>query len=202
MIRIEIPGEPHPQQRARTFAFVQGGKARARNYDPAKSRNWKAYASGLMQAAMAAGGHKPLTGAVRLRILAIFALPKSKERKRGVPRAFYLGQKDYDNIAKAVGDAGNGVLWVDDRQVSWAEVRAVVGWKGEPARVIVAVDQLTEDHGARWWPDLETPKAKAAPVTSASVGAANTSTPPEAARASSSEGSSSEQQNAQGDPDG
>lgn len=156
MIRVEIPGEPHSQQRARTFAFVQGGKARARNYDPAKSRNWKAYASGLMHQAMIAGGHKALVGPVRLRILAVFPLPKSKRRKAGVIRSWYLGQKDYDNIAKAVGDAGNGLLWLDDRQIAWAEVRVVVGFQDESAKVVVVADELQPADEHRWFEELET----------------------------------------------
>ncbi len=112
MIHVVIPGEPHSQQRHRA---MRRGK-HAATYDPKANKSWKGAAQVHMLEAM--DGREPLTGPVVLTVTAVFALPKSKHRKRNrVQRQWSGNAKDIDNICKAVMDAANGVLWVDDRQV-------------------------------------------------------------------------------------
>jgi Holliday junction resolvase RusA-like endonuclease len=72
-------------------------------------------------AAQAMGALGPLAGPVALRITATGAVPASWSQKR---RAEALAHRvrpttkpDIDNIAKAIADGGNGVLWIDDKQI-------------------------------------------------------------------------------------
>lgn len=131
-IRIVIPGEPYSQKRAR--ATIRGKHAGV--YDPKSNRNWKAYAQAKMLEAM--GERAPVTGPVMLFITAYFKLAKTHHRKRKpVEAAPSQNAKDFDNIAKAVCDAANGVLWVDDRQVWRGTVEKWTGAQGQPPAVIV-----------------------------------------------------------------
>lgn len=156
MIRVEIPGEPHSQTRPRMRVVHAGGKSFAHTYEAKGSRDWKATAQEHMRRVMEAAKQQPITGAARVRILAIFACPTSKHRKTAPrPREWYRGQKDWDNIGKAVCDAANGVLWIDDRQVAIGEVRAIVGAQGEAPRVILRVDPIAELDRPRLWQELE-----------------------------------------------
>jgi Holliday junction resolvase RusA-like endonuclease len=34
---------------------------------------------------------------------------------------------DYDNLAKMIGDAGNGILWKDDAQIVRADISKILG---------------------------------------------------------------------------
>lgn len=145
-LRLVIPGPPQPQQRVR--ATKRG--AHAGVYEPAESRSWKGGAKVVMQAAVWRATHGegqpwPETTALAVSILAVFALPASAHKKRPVPRAWHLkANADADNLAKAVLDAGNGVLWHDDRLLARVEVEKVIGAQGEAPRVEVSVRALPE----------------------------------------------------------
>lgn len=116
MITIEIPLEPYAQERAR---FARAGRF-VKTYDGAKSKAWKAAARIYMRAALR-GVEIPVfpkEAAVAVRLVFWFPLPKSARRKRKPPGAqWYTGLMDWDNLAKCVCDAGNGLLWADDRQI-------------------------------------------------------------------------------------
>lgn len=150
MIDVTIPGEPHAQMRHRVRklgTFVQ-------TYDAPQSRSWKAFASDLMQRAMA--GRAPLEGNVELTIRAFWECPTSKHLKKGVrPRCWRQGRKDADNIAKAVQDAGNGVLWIDDRQVVRLHVEKIQAAQGEAPRTEIVVRVLRDPPERITW-EMET----------------------------------------------
>lgn len=85
------------------------------------------------QARAAAGGFPLLHGGVRLSVIAYLVPFKSWGKARRADclagRILPTVKPDFDNIAKSVGDALTGVLWVDDKQVVagsclkvWAEV--------------------------------------------------------------------------------
>lgn len=139
-ITVEIPGEPVAQGRPR--AFRRG--AHLAMVDPAKSRSWKAYASGLYAAELERAGIAapafPPGCAVTAFITAVFPCPKSDHRKRDPrPSRPHVGRPDADNLAKSALDAACGLLFVDDAQVSRLIVQKVVGAQGEAPRVIVTV---------------------------------------------------------------
>lgn len=136
---ITIPGPPQPQQRSR--AVLRGGRAGV--YEPKESRSWKGTAQVWMQKEMRK--RKPWEAGVALSvdIEAVFPCPASAHKKIPVGFRWHTkAQGDCDNIAKAVLDAGNGVLWDDDRQVAMLTVRKFVAAQGQLAHVRVRVEEL------------------------------------------------------------
>ncbi len=109
----------------------------------AKSRTWKATAQCHMRDAMA--GASPLQGALSVEIAATFTCPRSHWRKRApLPRRWHISRPDADNLAKAVKDAGKGVLWLDDSQVAHLIVVKVIGAQGEAPRLWMQVKPIEE----------------------------------------------------------
>jgi len=142
MIRIILPGEPHAQGRPR---FRNMGKFVA-TYDPPESRNWKATAQQHFVTAMREAAEAgPLLGPVEVTIRAVFTCPKTDYRKNN-PRGQrpHAKRPDAENVAKAVLDAGTGVLYADDSQVSSLRIEKVIGAQGEAPRVEVTVRELQE----------------------------------------------------------
>lgn len=92
-LSFTIPGEPVPKGRPR----VANGHA----YTPERTRTATEAAQWAMKRAMK--GKRPLTDDV--------ALTLDFQGGKAMLRA------DIDNLAKLVMDAGNGILWEDDRQV-------------------------------------------------------------------------------------
>ena len=116
-LRVVVPGEPVAQGRPRFRRFATF----VATYDPAKSRSWKGMAQVHMREALQlAGAAAPLfaDGPLELHILAVFTCARSHWRKREpLQRRPKSTRPDGENIAKAVQDAGTGVLWLDDAQV-------------------------------------------------------------------------------------
>jgi Holliday junction resolvase RusA-like endonuclease len=110
-------------------------------YDPPKSRNWKATAQEHMRLAMEAYGmHQPFPGPVRCEIVAVFTCPKSDWRKTEPrPARPHAKKPDAENVAKAVLDAAEGVVFGNDSQVADLRVRKVIGAQGEAPYVLVRV---------------------------------------------------------------
>lgn len=139
MIRVVIPGKPHSQMRAKIARTHMG----ARMMDPEKSRNWKQYAQAHLASVIA----QPIPGPLWVRIGAVYECPTSEHRKREHrPRRWHIkATGDVDNIAKAVLDAGNGVAWIDDREISILEVSKIIGAQGEPPRTVVQISVIEAD---------------------------------------------------------
>jgi Holliday junction resolvase RusA-like endonuclease len=144
IFRCTIPGLPHGQGRPRAVrrgAFVGV-------HERPEDRSWKAYAQGCYQQALFRGAHlvagpPPLFfDPVRVEIEATWPCPKSAKKADRARRRPRVGKPDCDNLAKAVLDAANGVLWVDDAQVAELVVRRWVGVEGEAPRVEVRVEGL------------------------------------------------------------
>lgn len=141
---LAIAGEPQPQQRHRVASW--GG--RARMYDPEESVAWKRTAAATMRLALSTQRlQAPLFKDVplELHVLALFSCPKSHHRKREpLPRRPLLEETygDVDNLAKAVMDAGNGLLWPDDAQVVRLVSEKLYAAQGEPPRVLLMVRPL------------------------------------------------------------
>lgn len=137
--RITVPGNPVPQPRPRFSS--RGGFARA--YVPAKHpvHAYRQAIALLAQSSYAALGLGPHTGDVAISIDAVFGRPPSHKR---------LGDKaprrpvksDWDNVAKAVCDALNGVAYLDDDQIIQAHVTRRYAEPGEPAQTVVIVTRL------------------------------------------------------------
>ena len=145
-LHLVIPGPPQAQQRARIARTRVG----PRMMDPPKSRSWKATAQAHMADSVVRelGRLAPFEPDTQLEVvmLAVFPCPTTDHRKREPrPRRWHTkAAGDADNLAKAVLDASNGVLWLDDRQVARLVVEKIVGAQGEAPRVALEVRVLGE----------------------------------------------------------
>lgn len=130
-ILIIIEGEPVAKGRpkfARRGSFVT-------TYTPEKTRTYEQLVA--EEAAKSMRGRTPISGPVILRLDLNIAVPASYSNKR---RASCLAglerptkKPDWENCAKSVCDAFNGIVWLDDSQVveatvvkRWAEEGSVV----------------------------------------------------------------------------
>jgi Holliday junction resolvase RusA-like endonuclease len=106
-----------PVAKGRPRFSSRGGFVKA--YTPAKTSDWETVVR--TEAVKAMGSSSPLDGAVALSMRFYLPIPASWSKKR--TEAAKSGQErhvkkpDVDNFAKAVMDACNGVLFVDDSQV-------------------------------------------------------------------------------------
>lgn len=115
MIKFEVIGDPVAQGRPRAGKSWGGNTVL---YDPAKSRNFKEYVK------LAAAQHAPtelISVPVNIYVKIYRNIPKSwsikkkNEADSGTLRP--VTKPDVDNYYKGIGDALNGVIWVDDSQV-------------------------------------------------------------------------------------
>ena len=137
MIRLTISGEAVAQGRPR--AVRRGNSVRL--YDPAKSRNYKAYVR--MTAALAYKGAL-LDGEIALKI-AIYRLPPQSWSKAKTALALAGGirpatKPDLTNSAKGIEDALNGLIWRDDAQIVHLELDKF--YAAEP-RVEITVKKIS-----------------------------------------------------------
>lgn len=142
VLAIHLLGEPFAQKRHRARVARKGATAFVRTYDDPKNVSWKAWAQVQMkQALQERGGEWEIDGPFAVSVLAVFSLPKSDWRKREpVPAQWHTKQRgDPDNIIKAVLDAGTGILWRDDCQVSDCRCVKIIGEQGSVPRVRIRV---------------------------------------------------------------
>jgi Holliday junction resolvase RusA-like endonuclease len=142
---VAIPGDPFAQPRAgRRIITPASGRAFVQTFTPPAAASWREGAQGAMLAALASAGRRPpyiVEVPVRITVEAVYRLGRHHWKKRApVPRARKGTNPDYDNIAKAVGDAGNGLLWKDDGQIAVALIEKWWGAQGETPGVYVTVD--------------------------------------------------------------
>ena len=146
-LTVRIEGEPVAQGRPRFSRFSRGRPlAVPRAFDPTASREWKRAARiRFVLAIQESGAERPFAreGPVEVRVLAVFPCPVADHRKT-IPaqRRPHAKRPDGENVAKAVLDAGTGVLWTDDSQVSDLHVHKRIGAQGEAPYVEVTVEPL------------------------------------------------------------
>lgn len=115
-VAFTIPGEP--QGKGRPRATTINGAARL--YTPKKTASYEGLVALAAQQAMADTG--PFACALAVEIESVHTIPASwsKKRREEALRVFtaHTNKPDADNIAKAIADGGNGVAWVDDKQIA------------------------------------------------------------------------------------
>ena len=115
VVNFRVDGEPVGKGRPR-FAR-QGGFVKA--YTPAKTAKWEDVVRSHARDAM--GMSEPLEGPLALSVRVWKCIPaswsKKKQQDAVTSEIRPTGKPDIDNYVKAVMDAGNGILWVDDSQV-------------------------------------------------------------------------------------
>lgn len=117
-IRVAITGSPIGKGRPRF------SRATARAFTPEKTRKYEAVLRLAAQETM--GGNPPLEGPVLMTATATFTPPKSwskTKRSAALAGELYPTKKpDADNILKALGDALNEVVFLDDKQIVVATI--------------------------------------------------------------------------------
>ncbi len=144
IVKVVIPGEPVAQGRPRIYR--RGAHTVA--VDPKKSRTWKNAAEAIMRREIDAvyPGFADVPRMIAVDIMFVFPLPKSRERKRNRPSWEYRYQRpDLDNLVKAVLDAGNGVLWIDDGNVVSLQADKITARQGIAPKTVIVVHELDDD---------------------------------------------------------
>ena len=143
VINIVIYGNPVPQGRpkfARRGNFVTA-------YDPQRSRNYKQWLRlNIIDKLKKVEGWKPYESAILVDIVFYMGIPTSWGKKKrteaaqGLVRPTSKKSGDLDNLVKAVQDAGNGLLWVDDSIIT--DLRARKRYTPELARVEISATEV------------------------------------------------------------
>jgi Holliday junction resolvase RusA-like endonuclease len=125
-----IPGKPFAKQRPRSTR--QG-----RVYTPKETVSFERTVGQIAAQHFQA----PLTGPVRVTILATFQPAKSWSKRKVSEHMNrpHTQRPDLDNCAKAILDGLNRIAWADDGQVAAMEVRKI--W-GPAAQTVVFVEEM------------------------------------------------------------
>ena len=115
VIPFHVPGVPVGKGRPR---FTRTG----RTYTPAKTREWERQVAKVADEAM--HGIDMLKGPLKATLVFYLPIPKSwsKRRRQEADGAPAITRVDADNLAKAVLDACNGIVYEDDKQVTELDV--------------------------------------------------------------------------------
>ncbi len=135
-IRFTIPGKPVGKARPRLGRYG--------TYTPEKTRAYETLVKWNFKLATKFKNFKPMEGAVKVTITAIFAVPKSYSKKKREEALFnleYTHKPDIDNISKIILDALNGLAWLDDSQVSSLSVCKNFGEKDQ---VIIELEEIKQ----------------------------------------------------------
>lgn len=144
MARIEftVPGQPVGKGRARVS--THGGFARA--YTPEKTAVYENLVKLSYMQEVADKPLKKLAGAIRVQILAYYAMPKSfsKKKRDAAMRGDVtpLIKPDLDNVIKSVCDGLNGVAYDDDKQITFI---TAAKYYSEPPGVKVVIAEVNDE---------------------------------------------------------
>ena len=140
-MEIVIFGEPIPQGRPR---FTKSGHA----YDPQRSQNYKKLVRfWVIQHLKKIPGFKPYENALCVDLIFHMGIPSSWSKKKRIQAIQgeirpIVRNGDIDNMVKAILDAGNNRLWVDDCIIT--DLSAKKRYPGELARVEIKITEVTK----------------------------------------------------------
>lgn len=146
-ISFTVPCVPVPQPRPR--AVSRGNHASVYNPTSIKTAEGRKphpiveFKAAVRYCAMQAYQGPPLTGPLSMRLR--FELPRPKSmiwKKKEMLLAYHTGPKDIDNMAKAVMDALNKLLYVDDGQVCELQAEKLIVAGGEQPHVYVYIEEI------------------------------------------------------------
>lgn len=127
--RVHIPAKPVAKGRARV---PKGGGV---PYTPKQTVVAEAW---VRMCCTQQVGTPRVPGPVAVRVAFVVAIPKGKPRAwreaAAAGRILPTSKPDWDNLAKLVSDALNGLAWADDAEVARAEVVKVYG--AEPCTLV------------------------------------------------------------------
>ena len=137
-VLVVIEGDPTAKGRpkfARRGSFVT-------TYTPEKTREYENRVS--IEARLSMGERLPMKGPISITLELVMAIPASYTKAK---RAACLDGKmvptkkpDWENVAKSVCDAFNGIVWLDDSQVVNASVSKRFGGSACVVATIAELD--------------------------------------------------------------
>jgi Holliday junction resolvase RusA-like endonuclease len=136
-VQYSVPGEPRGKGRPK---FARRGNF-VKTYTDAKTTSYEDQIR--FYALKAMGDSKVIEGAVRVFVSIRMAVPKSYSKKRreaclsGSEKP--LKKPDWDNVAKSICDAMNGVVYGDDTQIVEAHVTKQYA---EQSQVVVLIQEV------------------------------------------------------------
>ncbi len=143
MIHLFAPGEPVAKARARhRQVTTKAGKSFVHSYTPKKTASFEKYIAKLAQQQMLL--RSPTRAPVKLDLVFFFSIPESwptwKQKAAQEQHIAHTTKPDKDNLEKAVKDALNGIVWIDDAQVCLGSSQKL--YSNEPG-VLINVTELT-----------------------------------------------------------
>jgi Holliday junction resolvase RusA-like endonuclease len=142
-IEFIVEGEPRPQPRPTANAR---GKFVRMIATPAQSpcAPFKENLNLMARQHMAAVGAQAMLGPIFIEIDCVWKRPGKLKKIDPEQRIWRVTEKrdDWDNLAKSVCDAINGVVYVDDSQIVGGTVRKFYGRAGEAAHVRIVLRSL------------------------------------------------------------
>lgn len=147
VLTITIPFSALAQGRPRA---VKDKNGRVWLYDPPASKAWKKIvAAHYMKTVLRQHGRMPYfpEGPIHLSAVFFATLPKSEHRKSSPPVARYNWKHDGDltNLIKSLEDAGNGIIWKDDSQISSLTASRWICAQGQKAFTKITVRKISTD---------------------------------------------------------
>lgn len=126
LVRFTIPGDPVAKGRARSVTRRgKGGASYIAHITPEKTEQYEARVAVFAQQAMA--GAPLIDGPCELDLSIFVRIPESWSQKKKTEAANGsikpTTKPDCSNILKAIEDAMNGVVWVDDKQIVSLRIR-------------------------------------------------------------------------------
>ena len=119
MIRFFLPGTPVAKARARSTS-------NGRHYTPEKTREYERRIAAKAKQAMSSQGFAPLTEPVDLELMIWQEIPRSwpEWKRQAALRADIAPttKPDASNVLKSVEDACNGIVWMDDCQITHCKI--------------------------------------------------------------------------------
>lgn len=146
MIRFTVPGVPVAQPRVK--ATRRGNHAGV--YTPTKTSTGRSNGVSEWKATLRLAASQAASGGLLdgpLRVDLEFVFPRQPNRfwkSKPMPRYRKVTKPDRDNLDKAVLDALNGVLWVDDKQVCSGLIEKWHAAGDESPHLLVTVTELSE----------------------------------------------------------
>lgn len=142
-ITLNVAGTP--AQMGSKKAFIRGGRAIITDDNSSKRRTWANAVTAA--AAEAMQGREPFTGPLLLIVSFAFVRPashfgsgKNATKLKASAPTIHAQSPDLDKLIRCVGDALNGVVYRDDRQI--AEIKACRGWTQGSAGARIEVREL------------------------------------------------------------
>lgn len=124
------------------IAPVAWERARVGRYGHFTAPKTRRYKNALATGMRAQWTREPLKRAIRASIMFYMGCPKRRPPKHSKSHTHPAVRPDWDNLAKSVCDAANGILWEDDGQLVDVRVMKLYSWADRRVGVVLEIEEL------------------------------------------------------------